>query len=63
MAVATVAHGEWLAPHLDRKDRLQDLRSQEAMTAALLGLMRPNAIIGPLLGGALGAKRKETDAA
>lgn len=63
LAVATIAHGESLAPHLERKDRLNDLRTQEALTAALLGLVGANAIIGPLLGGSLGTKRKKvTDA-
>lgn len=64
MAVATIAHGESLTPHLERKDKLAELRSQEALTASLLGLVGANAIIGPLLGGQLGTKRKKaTDAA
>lgn len=63
LAVATIAHGESLTPHLERKDRLTDLRTPAALTAALLGLVGANAIIGPLLGGALGTKRKKNDAA
>lgn len=59
MAVATVAHGEALKPHLDRRERVADLRTQPALTAALLGLVGANAIIGPQLGGALGTKRKK----
>lgn len=58
MAVATVAHSESLRVHLDRAEDLDHkLRSPEALTAALLGLVGANAIIGPTLGGALGRRR------
>lgn len=63
LAVATIAHSEWLKPHLERRDKLDQLRSPEALTAALLGLVGPAAIIGPMLGGALGRRRKGTESA
>jgi hypothetical protein len=58
LAVATVAHSEALKPHLERADKLNELRSPEALTAALLGLVGPAAMIGPTLGGAVGRRRK-----
>lgn len=63
MAVAAVAHSESLRVHLERADDLDaKLRSPEALTAALLGLVGANAIIGPTLGGALGRRRASAEA-
>lgn len=57
MAVATVVHSEALRPHLERRDVLEQMRSPEALTASLLGLVSAAALIGPTLGGALGRRR------
>jgi hypothetical protein len=62
LAVATVAHSESLRPYLERGEDLEHkLRSPEALTAALLGLLGPNAIIGPTLGGQLGRRRARAE--
>jgi hypothetical protein len=57
LAAATVAHSESLKAHLSRKDVVEQLRTEEALTAALLGLLGADAIIGPRLGGALGRRK------
>ena len=50
MAVTLVAHSEALKPHLERREDVEKLRSPEALTAGLLGLVGACAIIGPTLG-------------
>jgi hypothetical protein len=62
LAVATIAHTEALRVHLEQRDMLEHMRSPEALTAALLGLVGPAAIIGPALGGALGRRRERREA-
>jgi hypothetical protein len=58
MAVATVAHSESLKRYLERKDDIDKLRSPEALTTGLLGLVGASAMLGPRLGGALGRRRQ-----
>lgn len=58
MAAATVAHTEALKTHLERRELIDDFRSETALTTGLLGLIGADAIIGPRLGGALGRKKK-----
>jgi hypothetical protein len=63
MAVAMVAHSESLRPVLERREDVDNkLRTPEALTAALLGLVGASAIMGPALGGALGRRREATAA-
>lgn len=58
LAIATVAHSESLKRYLERREDLDKLRSPEALTSALLGLVGASAILGPRLGGAIGRRRE-----
>jgi hypothetical protein len=60
LAVAHVAHSEQFKsfPDLTRAEINDKFRSPESLTMALLGLIGPEAIAGPELGGRLGRKLK-----
>jgi hypothetical protein len=61
MAIAMVAHSESLRPVLPHRDDVDTkLRTPEALTTGLLGLVGASAIIGPSLG-ALGRRRPTGD--
>lgn len=51
VAVAKVAHSEWLKSEIPREMVEKDLRSDAALTMALLGLIAEDALIAPRLGG------------
>jgi hypothetical protein len=61
LAVATVAHSESLRRHLERKSDIEKLRTPEALTTGLLGLVGASAILGPRLGGAFGRRRQVSE--
>lgn len=61
LAVATIAHSEALRVHLERREMLDSMRTPEALTAALLGLVGAAGIIGPTLGGVVGRRRAQKD--
>lgn len=62
MIAANIAHGEALKAHLNSTEQLDKMRSPEALTASLLGLVGASAMIGTALGGALGRRREPTEA-
>jgi hypothetical protein len=49
------------APPAPGEDLKHKLQTPEALTAALLGLLGANAIIGPTLGGQLGRRRARAE--
>jgi hypothetical protein len=57
VAVAKVAHSEHLRGVLPSKTVDDDLRSEAALTMALLGLMAEEAVLGPRIGGKYSKKR------
>lgn len=63
LAVSTIAHTEALRVHVERREQIDQMRSNEALTAALLGLVGAAAIIGPTLGGVLGRRRADAEKA
>lgn len=59
VAVAKIAHSEYLKPQLSDPEReLGELRSDHALTMALLGLIAEESMIATRVGGKLGHKRR-----
>jgi len=58
LAVATISHSEALRIHLEQPDMLDKMRTPEALTASLLGLVGPASLMAPILGGSLGRRRQ-----